>query len=128
MSRPVKQPPSASTSPRFCNPGTFMRMPALQTSEGLDFVILGVPFDTGSSYRTGARFGPTAIRNISVMIKPNNVQMQVNVFDTLQGADGGDISIIPGYTEASFEAIEQHMDPFVQAGIVPICLGFSHIA
>ncbi len=126
MNNVVTQPPSASSSPRFCNTGTFMRMPSLRATEGLDFAIIGIPFDTGSSYRVGARFGPSAIRSISAMIKPNNVQMQVNVFEILRGADCGDISIIPGYIEASFEEIQKYLDPFVKAGIVPICLGGDH--
>ncbi|MTI96589.1 MAG: agmatinase [Firmicutes bacterium] len=121
-----KQPSSALDSPRFCNPGTFMRMPGFTGLDGLDFVIIGVPFDTGSSYRSGSRFGPTAIRNISAMIKPNNVQLEVNILDNLQGADWGDMSIVPGYIEPTFAVIERDMDPIVQAGVTPICLGGDH--
>ena len=46
----VKQPASALSSPRFCNMGTFMRMPRLDSAEGLDFAIAGAPFDTASSF------------------------------------------------------------------------------
>ena len=54
----VKQPASADlSSPRFCNMGTFMRMPRLDSAEGLDFAIAGAPFDTASSFRSGSRFG-----------------------------------------------------------------------
>ncbi len=68
----VKQPATAFASPRFCNSGNFMRMERRASADGLDFAIYGIPFDTGSSYRSGARFGPQGIRNISVMMKPNN--------------------------------------------------------
>ena len=71
----AKQPPSASTSPRFCNTGNFMRLPRVDSFDGMDFAIFGIPFDTGSSYRTGSRFGPSAIRNISTMIKPNSYRI-----------------------------------------------------
>ena len=64
----VKQPASALSSPRFCNMGTFMRMPRLDSAEGLDFAIAGAPFDTASSFRSGSRFGPAAIRSISAMM------------------------------------------------------------
>ena len=122
----VQQPPSASTSPRFCNTGNFMRMSRLHSLEGMDFAIFGVPFDTGSSYRTGSRFGPSAIRSISTMIKPNNVILEVNILDELKGGDYGDVNIIPGYIEPSFEAIEKFMEPVVAAGVTPIALGGDH--
>lgn len=53
------QPASALSSPRFCNMGTFMRMPRVQSAKGLDFAIAGAPFDTASSFRSGSRFAPT---------------------------------------------------------------------
>ena len=89
----IKQPASALSSPRFCNMGTFMRMQKVDTAEGLDFAIAGAPFDTGSSFRSGSRFGPNAIRNISAMMKPNNVIMQVNIMESLKGGDIGDFNI-----------------------------------
>lgn len=121
-----KQPASALSSPRFCNTGTFMRMPRVTNLEGLDFVIIGIPFDTASSYRSGSRFGPSAIRNISAMMKPNNVIHGVNIFENLKGADYGDINIMPGYILPSYEAIEKELQPIVDAGIIPIALGGDH--
>ena len=90
----VKRPASALSSPRFCNMGTFMRMPRLDSAEGLDFAIAGAPFDTASSFRSGSRFGPAAIRSISAMMKPNNVILQVNIMDSLKGADLGDFNVL----------------------------------
>lgn len=81
----MKQPASALTSPRFCNTGNFMRMPRFDSAEGLDFAILGIPFDTGCSYRIGGRFGPQDIRTISTMIKPNNPILEVNILNYLSG-------------------------------------------
>ena len=120
------QPASALSSPRFCNTGTFMRLPRLETLEGLDFAVIGVPFDTASSFRTGSRFGPSAIRNISALIKPNNVYLQVNVLENLKGADYGDVNVVPGYIDPTFENIENEVSQIIDAGIVPIVLGGDH--
>lgn len=117
---------SALSTPRFCNTGTFMRMPRINEVEDPDFVIFGVPFDTASSYRSGARFGPSAIRNISAMMKPNNVIMGVNILEELKGADYGDVNVTPGYILPTYEAIENELQPIVDAGIVPIGLGGDH--
>lgn len=120
------QPPSASTSPRFCNMGTFMRLPRVEEAKDLDVAILGVPFDTGSSFRTGSRFGPNGIRKISAMIKPNNVIMGVNIMDTLKAADLGDVPIIPGYIRESYEAIEKSVSEVLKDNATPLVLGGDH--
>lgn len=122
----ANQPASASSSPRFVNMGTFMRMPRIDKLEGLDFAIVGIPFDTASSFRTGARFGPNGIRNISVMMKPNNVIMEINILDELKGGDYGDINIVPGYILPSYEKIEEEMTKIVNADVTPIALGGDH--
>lgn len=121
-----KQPISASVSPRFCNMGTFMRMGNVDSAEGLDFVIAGAPFDTASSFRSGSRFGPNAIRNISVMMKPNNVIQQVNIMESLKGGDMGDFNVVPGYIHPSYKMIEEGMDKILAAGAIPIVLGGDH--
>ena len=122
----VNQPASASSSPRFVNMGTFMRMDRIEDLEGLDFAIVGIPFDTASSFRTGARFGPNGIRNISAMMKPNNVIMEINILDELKGGDYGDINIVPGYILPSYAKIEEEMDKIVDADVIPIALGGDH--
>ena len=120
------QPPSASGSPRFCNMGNFMRLPHATSAEGLDFAIVGIPFDTAASFRAGARFGPNGVRNISAMIKPNNVAMGVNIMDSLKGADLGDVPVIPDYIHETYAAIEQTLDGVLECGAVPISIGGDH--
>lgn len=120
------QPASALSSPRFCNTGTFMRIPHMTEAKDLDFAIFGIPFDTASSYRSGSRFGPAAIRSISAMMKPNNVIMGVNILENLKGADYGDVNVTPGYIHPTYEAIERELQPIVDAGIIPIGLGGDH--
>ncbi|WP_302626551.1 agmatinase [uncultured Eubacterium sp.] len=120
------QPASALSSPRFCNMGTFMRMQHVDSAENLDFCIAGAPFDTGSSFRSGSRFGPNGIRNISAMMKPNNVIMQVNIMESLKGGDIGDFNVTPGYIHPSYAAIEEGVSKILNAGATPIVLGGDH--
>lgn len=122
----VKQPATAFASPRFCNSGNFMRMERRASADGLDFAIYGIPFDTGSSYRSGARFGPQGIRNISVMMKPNNPVHAINILDHLKGADLGDVNVVPGYILPTYEAIEEFTSSIIDAGALPIALGGDH--
>ena len=122
----IKQPASALSSPRFCNMGTFMRMQKVDSAEGLDFAIAGAPFDTASSFRSGSRFGPNAIRNISAMMKPNNVIMQVNMMDGLKGGDIGDFNVTPGYIHPTYQAIEEGVANILKENACPIVLGGDH--
>lgn len=122
----VKQPASALSSPRFCNMGTFMRMTKVDSAKGLDFVIAGAPFDTASSFRSGSRFGPNAIRNISAMMKPNNVLMQVNIMENLKGGDIGDFPVVPGYIHPTYKAIEEGVADIIKEDATPITLGGDH--
>ena len=122
----IKQPASALSSPRFCNMGTFMRMQKVDSAEGLDFAIAGAPFDTASSFRSGSRFGPNAIRNISAMMKPNNVIMQVNIMDGLKGGDISDFNVTPGYIHPTYQAIEEGVANILKENACPIVLGGDH--
>lgn len=106
--------------------GTFMRLPAATSAEGLDFGIIGIPFDTAASFRAGARFGPNGVRNISAMIKPNNVSMGVNIMDSIKGADLGDVPIIPDYIHETYAAIEKTLTQVLDAGAVPLSIGGDH--
>ena len=122
----MPQPPSASSSPRFCNTGKFMRLPDIAPGEPMDFAVIGIPFDTASSYRTGARFGPSGIRQISAMMKPSHPIMEVNILDYLRGDDLGDVPIIPDFIVESYKAIEEELDKVVACDIIPLCLGGDH--
>jgi agmatinase len=64
------QPKDSSKSPRFCGVRTFMRLEQIKTTDNVDFAVLGVPFDTAASNRTGQRYGPQHIRNFSVLLRP----------------------------------------------------------
>jgi agmatinase len=126
MAMPRYQPTDALQSPRFCGIRTFARLPYVTDTEEVDATVLGIPFDTGVSYRAGARFGPAAIRDASALLRPYNAAVNVDVFGTLSVTDGGDISVVPGYIEDSYERIEAGLKPVLDAGIIPICLGGDH--
>lgn len=119
-------PTNSLDSPRFADVKTFMRLPNVKTTENIDYAIIGVPFDTGVTYRPGQRFGPSAIREISSLIKPYNVPQHINVVDELSGVDYGDVSVNPGYILDTYERMEKGILPIVKAGIIPICLGGDH--
>lgn len=103
-----------------------MRMSRVESAKGLDFAIAGAPFDTASSFRSGSRFGPSGIRSISAMMKPNNVIMQVNIMEGLKGGDMGDFNVTPGYIHPSYDAIEAGVAGILDDGAVPIVLGGDH--
>jgi agmatinase len=119
-------PEDSLKSPRFTGPSTFARLPYVRTLEDVDVAIVGVPFDTGVTYRVGGRFGPNAIRAASVMLRPYNANLEVAPFDILSCVDYGDVSIVPGYTERSYAAIEDAVRPIVEAGVVPLLIGGDH--
>ena len=99
------KPVDSLESPRFCGIRTFMRLPHVPTAEDADFAVIGVPFDTGVTFRAGARFGPEAIRSNSVLAKPHNIALDVNIFNYCSGYDYGDLPIAPGFIEDSYEFI-----------------------
>ena len=101
-------------------------MQKVDSAEGLDFAIAGAPFDTASSFRSGSRFGPNAIRNISAMMKPNNVIMQVNIIDGLKRGDIGDFNVTPGYIHPTYQAIEEGVANILKENACPIVLGGDH--
>jgi agmatinase len=123
-------PPSPVDSldvPRFCGVPTFMRLPQAEDAAGLDAAILGLPSDAGSPFRTGARFGPGAIRALSVMLRPvNPYRGGIDLFTALRVADLGDAPVVPGYMEVSLERIEQAVAAVVERGAVPLGLGGDH--
>jgi agmatinase len=125
-SGPRYVPEDSLKSPRFTGIRTFARLPHIRTLEDVDLAVVGSPFDTGVSFRAGGRFGPSAIRAASVLIRGHNPVLGVNPFEVLSCVDYGDIPIIPGYIERSYEVIERELAPVVEAGVIPLLLGGDH--
>ena len=120
------RPPDAFVSPRFGQPATFLRLPVIRDPAALDVAILGIPYDGGTSYRPGARYGPRAVRDQSALIRPWNPVLDVAPFDLVRVADWGDVDVVPISIERTFEAIEEQLEPLVAAGVTPLSVGGDH--
>ncbi len=124
---PRFQPPDASAAPRYTGPRTFARLPHVPLPhDEVDVGVIGIPFDTATSYRTGARFGPEAIRSASTLLRPYHPALDVDVFATLSVVDGGDLEITPGNAQQTAEQIDAGLQPLIRAEIVPLVLGGDH--
>lgn len=120
------QPVDALEFPRFTGVRTFARLPHVRTTKDVDVAIVGLPFDTGVTYKVGARFGPESIRSASAMLRPYNRELKVNVFETLSCVDYGDAPVVPGYIEDSYHAITTTLQPLAEAGVITLGLGGDH--
>lgn len=103
-----------------------MRSSLLSDTPDTDVAVLGIPFDSGTSYRPGARFGPAAIREASAILKPYCSVLNVSIHEHLKIADGGDIDTIPGYMEDSLDMMRDGVLPYLKKGIIPLVLGGDH--
>jgi agmatinase len=124
----LTETPSATQSPRFSGIRTFMRLPqaADLREAGAEVAIIGIPFDTAASFRTGARFGPSAIRDISVLLRPSNQFHGINALEHLRVVDRGDVPVVPGDIARTYTSIEEQWAECIAAGAIPIGLGGDH--
>ena len=113
-------------SPRFGQIATFMLLPAVPSPADLDVALLGIPYDGGTSYRTGARFGPRAVREQSSLIRSWHPVLKVHPFERLRIADCGDVDVVPISIERTYEAITRRIDEVVAAGAIPVSVGGDH--
>lgn len=123
---PHYQPANSLESPRFSGVRTFARLPHVRTTENVDVAIVGLPFDTGATYKIGARFGPESVRSASAMLRPYNRELKVNVFNTLSCVDYGDAPIVPGFIEDTYRVIAETIQPIAAAGVIPLSIGGDH--
>jgi agmatinase len=120
------EPADSFETPRFSGVRTFMRLPNVQDLENADVAIVGAPFDTGGTFRIGARFGPESIRSVSHLLRRYNPGLEVVIFDHLSVIDYGDVPVVPGYIEESYKRIAEGLEPIHRAGVVPVVLGGDH--
>lgn len=124
MARP--QPRDAFKSPRFSQPATFMRLPYQPDAAGVDVALIGVPFDSGTSYRSGTRLGPREIRAQSSLIRPYSHFQRVAPFDRVTVVDAGDVDASPVSLDIAHAAIEARVRELAAAGAVPMAVGGDH--
>ncbi|MBI03399.1 MAG: agmatinase [Acidimicrobiaceae bacterium] len=120
------QPLGGNEVPRFAGIATFMRLPGTSDPEDLDVAVVGVPLDTGTSNRPGARFGPRGIRSESVLIRPYNMATRAAPFDSLRIDDTGDVAASPYDLQAAVSAIETHYDSLLAHDLVTASMGGDH--
>ncbi|MYM21595.1 agmatinase [Duganella sp. FT135W] len=120
------QPLGGNAMPRSGGIATMMRLPHVETAKGLDACFVGVPFDLGTSNRSGARFGPRQVRSESSLLRPYNMATRAAPFDSLQVADIGDVAINPYNLADSITRIEKAYDAILEHDCVPISLGGDH--
>jgi agmatinase len=102
----IQGPVDATRIPRYAGPATFARLPRIEDVPHTDIAVLGIPFDSGVSYRPGARFGPGHIRASSKLLRPYNPALDTMPFANLQVADAGDLAVNPFDIQSAIQQIE----------------------
>jgi agmatinase len=120
------RPLDARVMPRFTGIRTFMRAPHTTDLTGVDAAVYGIPFDTATSFRTGPRFGPEAIRSASALLRPYNPALGVDVVEALSIVDYGDVPVSPGDTERTYGQVEEALAELVDVDVFPLALGGDH--
>src|SRR5271157_2284234 len=119
-------PADASLVPRFSGLATFARLPTVEQVARWDIAVVGVPFDGGTSYRPGARFGPAAVREGSRLLRPYNPALDALPFDLAQVVDAGDIACTPFSAEEAVEEIEAGAGALLAGGGRLVAIGGDH--
>ena len=115
--------------PHFAGINTFLKAPYVEDVRRCgeyDVAVLGAPFDGGTTYRSGTRFGPQGIRKISALYGPYSFELGVDLRETITIADLGDIFTIPGNIEKTFDQITKAVSHVYASGAFPIVLGGDH--
>jgi agmatinase len=123
---PVKGPADALQIPRFAGISTYARLPLLDDVGECDVAVLGVPFDSGVTYRPGARFGPSAIRAASRLLRPFDPHMGTYPFRERQVADAGDVACTPFSVDRAIGEIERGVRSILERARHPFVLGGDH--
>ena len=116
----------ATVMPRYAGEATFARLPRIGEVSRVDAAVLGVPFDSGVSYRPGARFGPAHIRESSRLLRPYNPALAASPFADLQVADAGDLAVSPFSIDEAIAAIEHGARDLLEQSPFVLTLGGDH--
>lgn len=119
-------PINAAKLPRYSGPATFARLPRIDEVARADAVVLGVPFDSGVTYRPGARFGPAHIRESSRLLRPYNPALSVSPFARLQVVDADDLAVNPFDIAEAITSIERGARGLLEQAPHLLTLGGDH--
>jgi agmatinase len=112
--------------PRYAGHSTFARLPRLEDVDDYHVAVVGVPFDSGVTYRPGARFGPSYIRQGSRLLRPYNPALEVSPFAGVQVVDAGDIATNPFFIEDAMRQVEAGVRELSAGGRNVVVLGGDH--
>jgi len=110
----------------FAGIPTFMRQPASRNLDSIDVAVVGIPFDSGTTYRNGTRMGPRKIRECSLALWGYNRTLGVGPLDVLSLVDYGDIAVESGNIETTIDRISTEVQSIVNTGVKVISLGGDH--
>ncbi|SDT16365.1 agmatinase [Brevibacterium siliguriense] len=126
ISNPIG-PVDATKVPRYAGLGTFARLPQADNVPDYDVAIVGVPFDGGVSFRPGARFAPSSVREASRLLRPGyHVELGTTPVEKAQFVDGGDLACTPYDNNVAVKQIEEQAAQFVAEGKTVIAIGGDH--
>ncbi len=120
------QPVDPAVTPRFAGVATFMRTRPHEIAEEVDIGLVGVPFDLGLNYRTGARHGPAGVREASRIISRVHPVSGIRPFEICNVADLGDAPVNPMSKDKSIDMIQAFFAEMKAAAITPIAIGGDH--
>jgi arginase family enzyme len=120
------RPVSPRLVPRFAGVSTFLRLPLHDDPRDVDALIVGAPFDGGTSFRPGARFGPRGVRTASALTRGFHPDPGLDLFEHLRCADGGDVLCVPMDLARSLANIEARAHEIAAAGAIPAFVGGDH--
>ncbi|MFZ0995620.1 MAG: agmatinase [Candidatus Dormiibacterota bacterium] len=116
----------ALVSPRYAGSATFARLPMLEEVPDWDVAVLGIPFDSGVSYRPGARFGPAHVRQASRLLRPYDQDLALAPFAAMQVVDAGDCDCTPYDIKQAIGQIEARVTPLIDQGHSLVAIGGDH--
>ncbi|MEO9574461.1 MAG: agmatinase family protein [Tateyamaria sp.] len=115
--------------PHYAGINTFLKAPYAEDVtevQHYDATVLGIPFDGGTTYRAGTRFGPQGVRKISALYTPYNYEMAVDLREQMTLCDAGDVFTIPANIEKTFDQISRTVSHVASSGSLPIMIGGDH--
>ncbi|MFF9351512.1 agmatinase [Streptomyces sp. NPDC014734] len=119
-------PVDSARVPRFAGIATFARLPRIEEVPAADIAVVGIPFDTGVSYRPGARFAPAAVREASRLLRPYNPALDVSPFASVQVVDAGDIPVNPFNIGEAVATVQDEVGALMDTGASVVTIGGDH--
>lgn len=120
-------PTSGTVVPRFAGAATFVRLPTIDQVSRYDIAVLGAPFDGGTSFRPGARFGPIAVRAASRNLRPvYHPDLAISPLSTMQVVDAGDVPVNPFSIDEAVAQIHRHARDVSENGSRLVTIGGDH--